>query len=405
MGAAGKLQLNTCGFGDRAVFWSHGRCGTERTALLGMAGGYWQTIVEIWYLPWRMQTVMYINLNRLRTWTGDKYGIYLLAGTALLVLLGSHAQASSLAVKDELLNAVQALRQAVRSKVTSGYGVALEKTTDTQWYGHGMSVHYQPQTVKFWFSGNAGLAKQYSLGHPPVLFQSTRRKDGVRIHFRRYSRGLKLAAPQVTVRSGVLMRWTNNLRPHVWTYRVITEISSFMVPDSRFFRIAKRQSAATVKKRGSRIIITFRYPPKPPNFFGEKCVIVFDLAEGGMVTSFYHMTDELDANHTRMIEVDTIKTKWRNSNGCWLPLTRTLESHYWVNGKNRGFTRTDIKFVKFVLGPLRNGTLSVTNLEIPYGTFVDDTVHKELYHFTKATAARMLTTARHTSSEQSEAGK
>ncbi|MCL5946196.1 MAG: hypothetical protein M1472_05005 [Planctomycetes bacterium] len=319
--------------------------------------------------------------------------------------MGSRALARTPTAKGELLNAVQALRQAVRFKVTSGYGVALEKTTDTQWYGHGMSVHYQPQAVKFWFSGNASLVKEYSLGHPPMLLQAVLRKRGVLVHFRRYSMGLKLAAPQVTVQSGVLPHMTNDLRPSVWTYRRITEISSMMQPDAQFFRIAKRQSAATVKKTGRRIVVTFRYPSNLPNFFGAKAVIVFDLVQGGMVASYYNITDELDAAKHRLKEIDTIATKWRKADGCWLPASRTLESHYWVSGKDRGFTRTEIRFVKFVLGPLRNGTLSVTNLEIPYGTFVDDTVHKELYHFTKATAARMLTTARHTSSEQSEAGK
>ena len=107
---------------------------------------------------------IYIDLSRLRRWMGGKFGPHIPAGTAVLLLLGSHAQASAPAVKDELLNALQALRQAVRSKVVSGYGVAVEKTTDTQWYGHGMSVHYQPQVVKFWFSGNTSLAKEYSLG-------------------------------------------------------------------------------------------------------------------------------------------------------------------------------------------------------------------------------------------------
>ncbi len=343
---------------------------------------------------------IYINLSRLRRWMGGKFGPHILAGTAVLLLLGSHAEASAPAVKDELPSALQALRQAVRSKVVSGYGVAVEKTTDTQRYGHGMSVHYQPQAVKFWFSGNASLAKEYSLDHPPILLQAALRKDGVLVHFRRYSMGLKLAAPQVTVKSGVSPRMTNDLRPSVWTYRRITEISSVLEPDSRFFSVIVRQPAATVSRRGAKIVVTFKYQPKPPNFFGDRCVIVFDTAQGGMVTSFYHLDDELDAAKHRVKEIDTIATRWRKADGCWLPASRTVESHYWNTGKDRGFTRTKIDFVKFVPGPLRRGILTVTNLQIPEGTFVDDTVRKQLYHFTKATAARVLAAPQRTPSGQ-----
>lgn len=91
--------------------------------------------------------------------------------------------------------------------------------------------------------------------------------------------------------------------------------------------------------------------------------------------------------------------------GCWVPVSRTLESHYWVSGKDRGFTRTNISFVKFVLGPLRNDILSASNLGIPNGTFVDDTVHKELYHFTEAAASRIFGTAKHNPPRQSEGVK
>ena len=327
--------------------------------------------------------------NRASKFVGNSSRLYLLVGGVIALSTVALAWGKP-AAKDTLLNAVQALRQAIRSKVESGYGIAEERTTDTQVYARGTRVKYQPARVKFWFSGNECLTKQYSLVRPPVLFQSALRKNGVLIHFRRYSMGLILAAPQVTVHSGVLPRMTNDLRPIVWTYQRITEISSVMEPDSRFFLVMARKPAATVKKDGTRIIVTFKYPPDPPNFFGDKCVIVFDLAAGGMVTSFHHMDDELDANHKRVIEVDTIKTKWGNSKGYWLPLTRTLESHYWENGKDSGFTRTDIRFVKFVVGHVRPGVLSVKKLGIPKGTFVDDTVHRELYHFTSATAARMF---------------
>ena len=242
----------------------------------------------------------YMNLKRIRKWTGSKVCAHVLVGTATLPLLGAHGQASAPVVKDEPLSALQALRQSARSKVISGCGVAVETTTDTQSYGHGISVHYQPQTVEFWFSGNASLAKEYSFGHPKILFQAALRKNGILAHFRSYNMGLKLAAPQVTVRSGVLPHLTNDLRPTVWTYRRITEISSVMQPDSQFFRIAKRQSAATVKETGRRIIVTFRYPPNLPNFFGAKAVIVFDMVQGGMVASYYNMTDELDAARHRL---------------------------------------------------------------------------------------------------------
>lgn len=346
-----------------------------------------------------------VRLKQIREWGGSKFCIYFLISAATLSLLGPHARASTAVVKDELLNALHALRQAVRSRVVSGWGVAVEKTTDTQWYGHEMRVHYQPQTVKFWFSGNASLAKEYSSGHPPVLLQAALRKNGIMAHFRRYNMGLKLAAPQVTIIGGVLPHVTNDLRPTVWTYRRISEISSVMQPDAQFFRIAERQSAATVKNTGRRIIVTFRYPPNPPSFFGAKAVIVFDMMRGGMVASYYNMTDELNAARHRLKEIDTITTRWRKVGGCWVPVSRTLESHYWVSGKDRGFTRTNISFVKFVLGPLRNDILSASNLGIPNGTFVDDTVHKELYHFTEAAASRIFGTAKHNPPRQSEGVK
>jgi hypothetical protein len=344
--------------------------------------------------------VIYVRRKRIGEWAGSAFCKYFLLSAATLSPLGSHAQASAPVVKDELLNALQTLRQAVRSKVASGYGVAVEKTTDTQRYAHGMSIHYQPQIVKFWFLGNTSLAKEYSSGHPPMLLQAALRKDGVLVHFRRYSMGLKLVVPQVTVQSGVLPHMENDLRPVVWTYRRITEISSVMQPDAQFFPIAERQSAASVKETGRRIIVTFSYPPNLPSFFGEKVVIVFDMVQGGMVTSYYHMTDELDAAKHRVKENDAIATRWRKEGGCWLPASRTLESHYWNSGKYRGFTRTKIKFLKFVPEPLPGGILTVKNLQIPEGTFVDDTVHKELYHFTKATAARMLAARKHTPSGQ-----
>jgi|GEM_PF-5678389 len=329
-------------------------------------------------------------INRAGKFAGNSSRLNPLVGVVMALSAVAPAWGKPATAKDTLLNAVQAFRQAVRANVTAGYGIAEERTTDTQVNARGTRVRYQPERVKFWFSGNECLTKQYSLVRPPVLFQSALRKNGVLIHFRRYSMGLKLGAPQVTVGSGILPNMTNDLRPIVWTYHRITEISSVMEPDSQFFLIAARQSAATVKKEGAGIIVKFKYPPDPPNFFGEKCVIDFDLSVGGMVTSFHHMYDELDAGHKRMIEVDTIKTKWRNASGCWLPTTRTLESHYWENGKDRGFTRTNIRFIKFVLAPLHRGALSVKNLGIPEGTFVDDTVHQELYHFTTASAARMF---------------
>ena len=349
--------------------------------------------------------MVYIKLKQISELTGGKFCTYVLVGTATLVLLASRAKASAPVVKDELLNALQALRQAVRSKVTSGYGVAEEKTTDTQVYARGMRVNYQPERVKFWFSGNECLAKHFSVVRPPSLFQSVLRKHGVLVHFRRYSMGMKLAAPQVTVHPGVLPRGTEGLRPVVWTYKRITEISSSLEPDSQFF-IWARKPEATVRKEGGTIIVTFEYPPDPPNFFGEKCVISFDLACGGMVTDVHHIYDEAHPpGHQRIKQINSSRTKWRNFNGCWLPVARTLESRYWVSGKDRGFTRTKIRFVKFVLGPLRSGILSVRKLGIPNGIFVDDTVHKELYHFTEATAGRIFGTANHTPRGHPEGAK
>ena len=289
-------------------------------------------------------------------------------------------------IKNTLLNTVQALRAANRSRVKSGYGVAIEKTVSTQ-VG---DVRNPPRRVAFWFSGNECLWKTYNLGMPHKLKLSILVKDGIRVRYFVGRRTLKTHAvgpftPMVDVRSVERPDRVISLRPHIWTYRYITMISN-MWSDNLFFTVWARKKYAAVTKTGPRIKVAINYPPQPKyGFLGGDDRVVFDVTMGGMESRYSEIT------HDRAImEKYTNVTRWRHAADFYLPTDRVLEWHGWLHGKYVGSKRTSIRFLKFVVAPVKKSVFRVTNLGIRKGTIVFDNVHRERYYYSPAAAAWML---------------
>ena len=313
-------------------------------------------------------------------------------------------------IKNTLLNTVQALRAATRSRVKSGYGVAVERTTNIFYGSHGdVGPKYAPQRVKFWFSGNECLWKAYSLGKPQKLRSSTLIRNGLVIryfrghgHVRRHSFGQ--FSPNVNIDSAKVDR-TLSLpqgRPMIWTYRHITAISPIGEDrhDWKYFALARNmyvpfphapKPVTTVKKSGSLITVEFSWPTDPSTFRNTRTT-VFDISAGGMVVRWKALADSLCGPHLRNRDrgFDAIKTTWRRAGNYYFPETQTRETHWWFDGKNNRFARTRIRFLKFVVAPVKNSVFRVTNMNILEGATVFDNVHRSQYWYSPANAARML---------------
>ena len=335
-------------------------------------------------------------------------GIGLACGVAAALPASLPARGKS-SMKNTLLNAVRTLRAVTRSQVKSGYGVAEETTNNIRYGGGNAPLQYAPLYVKFWFSGNECLWKAYSLGKPQKLRSTTLIRNGLVIryfpghgHVRRHSFGQ--FSPNVNIDSAKVDRMSSLTvgRLIFWTYRHITAISPIGEDrhDWKYFPQAHSmyvpfphapKPVITVKKSGSLITVEFSWPTDPSTFRNTRTT-VFDISAGGMVVRWKAWSDGLDGPqlHHRSRGFDAIRTTWRRAGNCYLPETQTRETHWWLDGKNNRFARTRIRFLKFVVAPVKNSVFRVTNMNILEGATVFDNVHRSQYFYSPAVAARML---------------
>ena len=317
-------------------------------------------------------------------------------------------------MKNTLLNALQALRAANRSRVKSGYGVAKVKTTFISNPFH--ENRPLPRRVEFWFSNNRCFWKAYSRSTPHRLLGSTLIRNGLVIRFyrgrgpARYYNSGKFSFGQFSPSVGIepvdtYQSWTTTNgdgRPLFWTYSHLTEIGPhpWERPERAFFLsdwppqpLGLTKPFSTVRKSGHLIKVKVISPPNPKvGWFGQKDTALFDILDGGMVKMWRFSLSELTGrNKDRSVRQNMmIKTTWRRAGNYYFPKTRTMEIHTWFNGKCTEFARTRIRFVKFVAVPVNKDVFTVKNMHILKGTLVFDNVHRDRYYYSPATAAWML---------------
>ena len=330
-----------------------------------------------------------------------------------LIIIGAFTAVANTVVKgstpgkDGLLNAVAALRTSVRSHAQSGYGIADEEISKVT-NGQNTSLGGR---VKFWFNGNKCLWRTYSGTSDRKILSSMLIREGIAVqyspghgHIRKGFFGQFTPYVTVSTVKTVCSGTRLGLGPMIWTYRYISEISPMDHHDWHFFAQARNwhttiahapKPTTTVRKKGALITVQFNWPVDPSyDLFGIRRKTVFDLSEGGMVKRWKFWTDQGVAGH-RMKLSNTVETKWHRVGSYYFPKARTITNRSWTREKNGSWQKGNgsvirIRFVRFTIAPVEENMFSIARLNIPKGTVVIDNVHRSRFHYSSATAARLL---------------
>lgn len=313
--------------------------------------------------------------------------------------------------RGSLSGTLRALRAAVRSRVTSGYGTAELTLRKVKFDGDGRLR--RRLLLNFWFSDNQCFWRARDQAAPHKFVGATLVRNGIVVQYFPGNGHVQNgvfgeASPNVRVdRLGAFETRTLALGyPISWTYRSITRISPLDIDrhDWRFFSQARHWTSSfpnapspttTIEKTGDFLTIRFKWHRDPKyDIIGITRASTFDLAMGGMVSRWQLRTEQASGG-IRIKQSSTIVTAWRDVDGLYFPRKRVIINRGRNMGKSgiwkpAGSLRTVIKFIKFRSARVNRSVFTIANLHVLAGSLVFDNVHRSHYAYRPSDANRLL---------------